>query len=54
MNSSEYDDECIGIADWERKEIWEDEYEESYQELKEEMKELEEEIQDLEEELEEL
>lgn len=34
---AEYDDECIGIADWERKERWRDSYRESYHDLQEKM-----------------
>ena len=30
---AEYNDECIGIADWERKERWRDSYRESYRDL---------------------
>lgn len=34
---AEYDDECIGIADWERKERWRDSYRESYRDLQKKM-----------------
>lgn len=41
---AEYYDECIGIADWERKEIWEEDYKERADELKEQIDELEAEL----------
>ena len=47
---AEYDDECIGIADWERKEIWEYDYKDSYDELQEQITEINERIAELEEE----
>lgn len=34
---AEYNDECIGIADWERKERWRDSYRESYRDLQKKM-----------------
>lgn len=47
---AEYDDECIGIADWERKELWEEEYKGSYDDLQEQIEEVKETISELEEE----
>lgn len=47
---AEYDDECIGIADWEREEIWEDDYKDSYEELQEQIAEINERIAELEKE----
>jgi hypothetical protein len=49
---AEYYDDCIGIADWERQEIWEEEYAVTAEELKEQIAELNEQIIELEEELE--
>lgn len=47
---ADYDDECIGIADWERKELWEDDYKDTYDDLREQIADVKEEISDLEEE----
>lgn len=47
---ADYDDECIGIADWERKELWEDDYKDTYDDLQEQIADVKEEISDLEEE----
>lgn len=49
---SDYDDECIGIADWERKELWEETYKDDHDNLKNQIAEQEEKITELEEELE--
>ena len=51
---TEYDDECIGIADWERKELWDEDYKESYDDLQEKIADVKERIDELKEELEEL
>lgn len=51
---AEFNDSCIGIADWERKERWNDEYKDDYNDLKEQQKELKERIADLQTELEDL
>jgi hypothetical protein len=51
---AEYHDACIGIADWECKEVWEDDYKDDVNDLKEEISELKERISELEEELEEI
>lgn len=51
---AEYDDECIGIADWERKELWDEDYKESYDNLQEKIADVKERIDELKEELEEL
>lgn len=51
---AEYDDECIGIADWERKELWDEDYKESYDDLQEKIADVKERIDELKEELEEL
>ena len=51
---AEYHDACIGIADWERKELWEDDYKESYNDLQEQIAEIKEKISELEEEYEEI
>lgn len=47
---AEWQDEGIGLADWERKEIWQDDYKDTWDELKEEGEELKETIADLKEE----
>lgn len=49
---SDYDDECIGIVDWERKELWEETYKDDHDNLKNQIAELKEKITELEEELE--
>lgn len=49
---AEYNDECIGIADWERKELWDNDYKDNYDDLQEQIKETQEKIKELEEELE--
>ena len=49
---AEYNDECIGIADWERKELWDNDYKDNYDDLQEQIKETQEKIEELEEELE--
>ena len=47
---ADYNDECIGIADWERKELWEDDYKDTYDDLQEQIADVKEQISDLEEE----
>ena len=47
---ADYDGECIGIADWERKEIWEEEYADSWEDIQERMEEAMEKVNELEEE----
>lgn len=51
---AEYYDECIGIADWERKEIWDEDYKESYDDLQEQIANVKERIDELKEELKEI
>lgn len=51
---AEYNDECIGIADWERKELWENDYKDDYDDLQEQIKDIKEKIAELEEELEDI
>ena len=51
---SEYQDECIGIADREREELWDEDYKESYDDLQEKIADVKERIDELKEELEEL
>lgn len=46
----EYQDECIGIADWERDEIWEEIYKSDYDDLQEKIADFKERIKELEEE----
>lgn len=48
---AEYNDECIGIADWERKELWDNDYKDDYDDLQEQIKDIKEKIVELEEEL---
>ena len=47
---ADYNDECIGIADWERKELWEDDYKDTYDDLQEQITDVKETISELEEE----
>ena len=51
---SEYQDECIGIADREREELWDEDYKESYDDLQEKIADVKVRIDELKEELEEL
>lgn len=51
---TEYNDECIGIADWEREELWNEDYKESYDDLQEKITDVKEHIDELKEELKEL
>ena len=51
---SEYQNECIGIADREREELWDEDYKESYDDLQEKIADVKERIDELKEELEEL
>ena len=47
---ADYDGECIGIADWERKEIWEETYKDDVEDLKQQIADAEEAVEELEEE----
>lgn len=51
---TEYNDECIGIADRERKELWNEDYKELYDDLQEKIIDVKEHIDELKEELKEL
>ena len=49
---TEYNDECVGIPDWERKELWDNDYKDEYESINEQIEEVKEEIKELEDELE--
>lgn len=51
---AEYNDECIGITDWKREELWDENYKESYDDLQGKITDIKEYIDELKEELEEL
>lgn len=48
---AEYNDECIGLAEWERAELWKDDYADQIADLRKDAKEVNERIRELKEEL---
>lgn len=49
---AEYNNECIGIGDCERRELWDNDYKDEYESINEQFEEIKEEIKELEDELE--